>query len=201
MKRARRCGVIELVNHHWDKIDCEFALNEGGVIAEEGGKIKYVGVATSEKVPRTLFVSAAGTSGHGSAPRADNPVVHLATAIAKIGAWQPPVRFNEITRIYFQRLAQVSSPEEAWLFTHFNDPVVGAQVQEILRRTEKLFLQLQPAHLDFAQRLQGRVQVQRHPGRRAGHAGRARAAGRRHERVHQDAQPADRRSRDHHHAE
>jgi acetylornithine deacetylase/succinyl-diaminopimelate desuccinylase-like protein len=132
-------GVIELVNHHWDKIDCEFALNEGGVIAEEGGKIKYVGVATSEKVPRTLFLSATGSSGHGSAPRADNPVVHLATAIAKIGAWQPPVRLNETTRTFFQRLALVSSPEEAWLFTHFNDPVVGAQVQEILRRTEKYY--------------------------------------------------------------
>ncbi|MFI5336212.1 MAG: M20/M25/M40 family metallo-hydrolase, partial [Opitutales bacterium] len=132
-------GITWLINQHWDKIACEFALNEGGTILEEDGRIRYVGVSTSEKVPRTLFVSAKGVSGHGSRPRPDNAIVHLATAIARIGAWQPPVRLNDTTRAYFQRLAAVSPAEEAWLFTHFDDPVVGGQVQEIFRRTEKYF--------------------------------------------------------------
>ncbi len=132
-------GIIELIEKHWDKIDAEFALNEGGGVVEENGKIKYVGVATSEKVPRTLFLASKGTSGHGSRPRPDNAVVHLAAAIAKVGTWQPPVRLNDTTRAYFKRLAEISPPEEAWLFTHFADPVVGPQVQEIFRLTEKYF--------------------------------------------------------------
>src|SRR4030095_1094598 len=52
--------------------------------------------------------------------------------------WQPPMRLNEITREYFQRLAKISPPGDAWLYTHLEDPVVGAQVQEIIRRTQLL---------------------------------------------------------------
>ena len=135
-------GITYLIEKHWDKIACEFALNEGGMIVEENGSVKYVGVATSEKVPRSLFLASKGVSGHGSRPRPDNALVHLAAAVAKIGgAWQPPVRLNETTRAYFERLATVSPPEEAWLYTHFSDPVVGPQVQEIFRLSEKYLIE------------------------------------------------------------
>lgn len=129
-------GIDFLVAEHWGKIDCEFALNEGGEIAtDDSGKLLYVGIATTEKLPRTLFLSAKGSSGHGSMPRPDNPVVHLAAAVAKLGAWQPPLRLNATTRMFFERLAAISPPEKAWLYTHLEDPVVGSQVQEILRAT------------------------------------------------------------------
>src|SRR5262245_57905883 len=59
-------GIDYMVSKHWDKIDCEFALNEGGRIYDKGGKVQYVGVATTEKVPRAIFLTAKGTSGHGS---------------------------------------------------------------------------------------------------------------------------------------
>ena len=130
-------GIDFLVEKHWDKIACEYALNEGGGLVEDEGQISYLNVATTEKVPRTIFLSAKGVSGHASRPRPDNPIAHLATAIAKISEWQPPLRLNDTTRAYFQRLAKISPPEEAWMFTHFDDPVVGPQVQEIFRKSEK----------------------------------------------------------------
>ena len=130
-------GIDFLVEKHWDKIACEYALNEGGALLEDEGQIRYLNVATTEKVPRTIFLSAKGVSGHASRPRPDNPIAHLATAIAKISEWQPPLRLNDTTRAYFQRLAKISPPEEAWMFTHFDDPVVGPQVQEIFRKSEK----------------------------------------------------------------
>ena len=37
-------------------------------------------------------MTATGTSGHGSIPRLDNPVVHLAAAVAALGNWKPPIR-------------------------------------------------------------------------------------------------------------
>ncbi|MEK7674447.1 MAG: M20/M25/M40 family metallo-hydrolase [Verrucomicrobiota bacterium] len=126
-------GIDFMVSRHWDKIECEFALNEGGRIFEADGKVKYVGVATTEKVPRPILLSAKGTSGHGSRPRPDNAITHLAAAVAKAGNWQPPMRLNETTRAFFSRLARVSTPEEAFLYSHLEDPVLSAMVQEKIR--------------------------------------------------------------------
>lgn len=124
-------GIDFMVDQHFDQIDAEFALLEGGGIQVERGAVKYVAVSTTEKIPNTVRLVAHGTSGHGSVPRPDNPIVHLAAAVAKIGAYQPPMRLNETTRAYFQRLATISSPEDAALYTHLDDPAV----QEKLRTT------------------------------------------------------------------
>jgi len=128
-------GIEYMVKEHWDKIDSEFAILEGGGIDVKKGKVVDVLVATTEKIPNTTTLIARGTSGHGSMPRTDNPIVHLAAAIAKLGAYQPPMRLNETTRTYFQRLASVSSPEDAFLYQHIEDPVLGPMVQEKLRST------------------------------------------------------------------
>jgi acetylornithine deacetylase/succinyl-diaminopimelate desuccinylase-like protein len=40
---------------------------------------------------------------------------------------------NETTREYFRRYAAISSPEEAFIFTHLEDAVFGPMVQEKLR--------------------------------------------------------------------
>ena len=122
-------GIDFLVANHWDAIDCEYALNEGGAARVVDGRIAYMGVSTTEKVPRGLRLVASGSSGHGSTPRLDNAVVHLAAAVAKVGAWLPPQRLNDTTRTYFERLATISSPEEAALYTHLDDP----HVQQVLR--------------------------------------------------------------------
>src|SRR5438034_2549534 len=74
-------GIDYMVAQHWDKIECEYALNEGGMIYAPDGKVKYVGIATIEKVPRGFRLVARGTSGHGSIPRQDNAITHLAAAV------------------------------------------------------------------------------------------------------------------------
>jgi acetylornithine deacetylase/succinyl-diaminopimelate desuccinylase-like protein len=125
-------GIDYLVKNDWDKIACEYALNEGGRFRVADGKLQYAGVETTEKVPRGLRVVAHGTSGHGSMPRLDDPIVHLSAAIAKIGTYQPPMRLNETTREFFKRLATISPPEKAKLFNNVEDPAV----QEELRRSE-----------------------------------------------------------------
>ncbi len=126
-------GIDFMVKQHWDKIACEFALNEGGTLRERDGKIHYVGVATGEKVPRPGILYAKGTGGHGSRPLADNAVVHIADAVTKLGKWQPPTRLNDTTRLFFKRLATISPADEAFLYTHIEDPAMAAIVQEKLR--------------------------------------------------------------------
>ena len=71
-------GMNTLVAKYWDKLDCEFALNEGGGGLVENGRVKYIAVATAEKMPRGAKLVATGSSGHGSIPRVDNAVIHLA---------------------------------------------------------------------------------------------------------------------------
>ena len=125
-------GIDFMVKRHWDKIECEFALNEGGRIFLKGGRVHYVAVSTTEKVPRAIFLTAKGSSGHGSRPRPDNAIVHLATAVAKIGAWRPPQRMNDTTRTFFSKLAGLVPPEEAFLYTRLEDPEHSGEVEEKL---------------------------------------------------------------------
>ena len=104
-------GMKFAVDKHWDKIAAGYAINEDGIVLESKGKIQYVGVQASEKVPVNVDVIAKGTSGHASIPLKDNPVVHLAAAIAKIGVYETPVQFNSVTRAYFEGLAPVEDED------------------------------------------------------------------------------------------
>jgi acetylornithine deacetylase/succinyl-diaminopimelate desuccinylase-like protein len=122
-------GMDTIVDRYWDKIACEYALNEGGGSLIDNGKIKYIAVSTAEKLPRGAMLEATGTSGHGSVPRVDNAVVHLAAAVAKAGTWETPSRLNDTTRAFFERLATISTPEEAAWYRNVLDP----KVQETLK--------------------------------------------------------------------
>jgi acetylornithine deacetylase/succinyl-diaminopimelate desuccinylase-like protein len=123
-------GIDFMVEKHWDEITCEYALNEGGSTPEENGKVQYVGVSTTEKVPRGLILKARGSSGHGSAPRVDNAITHLAAAVAKVGTWEAPMRLNETTRRFFQQMAKISPPEKAQLYQHVEDRAVQQKLHE-----------------------------------------------------------------------
>ncbi len=128
-------GMATLVDRYWDKLNCEFALNEGGVSLLSDGKLPYLGVSTAEKLPRGITLRAEGSSGHGSVPRVDNAVTHLAIAVAKAGNWVTPSRLNETTRAFFQGLAKISPPKEAAWYRNVEDP----KVQEILRVKKPIY--------------------------------------------------------------
>ena len=109
-------GMQFAVQKHWDKIAAGFAINEGGRVVTKDTKVQYIGVQASEKVMVNVNVIAKGTSGHGSVPRPDNPITHLAAAIAKIGAYEAPVQFNSVTRAYFEGLPATQDEETAkWI--------------------------------------------------------------------------------------
>jgi len=102
----------------------------------EEGRVTVVNIQTTEKVPRGARLVATGTSGHGSVPRVDNPVVHLSAAIAKVGAWETPIRLNDTTRLYFERLAGISPPDKAERYRALLDPQRAASVQRYFAENE-----------------------------------------------------------------
>ena len=81
-----------------------------------------VNIGTAEKLPARARLVATGTAGHGSVPRLDNPLLHLAAAIDKLGRWQTPMRLNDTTRTYFERLATIAPPERAAAYRTLVDP-------------------------------------------------------------------------------
>jgi len=122
-------GIGFMVNQHWDQIACEYAITEGGAMMSRDGKVRTVEIAATEKVPRGIRLLAHGQAGHGSRPRLDNPLAHLAQAVWKISANQPPMRLNDTTRTYFERLATISTPEEAERYSHLADPLRAPAIE------------------------------------------------------------------------
>jgi len=132
-------GIDYMVREHWPEIAAEFALAEGGGIMESGGKVQDVIVATTEKVPRRLRLVAHGPSGHGSRPIPRNAVVHLAAAVERAGTWQTPMRLNETTRTYFERLAAISPPEAA---ARYRDILIPGRASQV----DRYFYEHEPGH-------------------------------------------------------
>jgi acetylornithine deacetylase/succinyl-diaminopimelate desuccinylase-like protein len=129
-------GINFMVNEHFDEIDAEFALTEGGSATMADGKVTTINIGTAEKVPARVRLVASGTSGHGSVPRVDNPLVHLGAAVHAIGTWETPMRLNDTTRTYFERLAAASSPDQAARYRDLLNPERAAAVQKYLAERE-----------------------------------------------------------------
>jgi len=125
-------GIEYLVNERWKDIEAEICLAEAGGVRRSNGKAQYAMVETTEKQPKGARLVAKGPSGHGSRPLRSNAVVHLARAVEKIAAWDPPMRFNDTTRYYFEKLATISSPEDAARYKGLFDPQKAPAIREYL---------------------------------------------------------------------
>jgi acetylornithine deacetylase/succinyl-diaminopimelate desuccinylase-like protein len=101
-------GIGWLVNERPELLEAEYALNEGGRLREEGGRIRYCAVQCAEKTSHLLYLRAYGGSGHASLPRSDNAIVRLARALARLAAHLEPLQLSEVTRRFFAGLAAVS---------------------------------------------------------------------------------------------
>src|SRR5579863_76140 len=115
-------GIEYLVNEHWKEIEAEFVLAEGGGVRRREGKPVFATVETTEKQPKGARLVATGPAGHGSRPLRSNALVHLSKAVAAIAAWEPPTRFNDTTRYYFEKLATVSDPASAARYRDLFNP-------------------------------------------------------------------------------
>jgi acetylornithine deacetylase/succinyl-diaminopimelate desuccinylase-like protein len=123
-------GINFMVDKHFDVIDAEYALAEGGQNIMRDERVTQVGIETTEKMPRRVTLVARGTPGHGSKPTLDNAVVTLANAIAKAATWQTEVRLNDTTRTYFRRLAEVSAPEDAFRYLNVENEEFSDEIQQ-----------------------------------------------------------------------
>lgn len=112
-EEAGSTGIQWLIANAWEKIDAEFALNEAGSILKTASGERVFQIQTSEKIPTRLVLTGKGSAGHGSLPRPDNPVVHLARAVTRLADAEQPVALNTTTRTYLKKLATLADYQ--WL--------------------------------------------------------------------------------------
>jgi acetylornithine deacetylase/succinyl-diaminopimelate desuccinylase-like protein len=132
-------SIRTLIAKYWDKFAAGYAINEGGRVILKDGKVHYIAVQASEKVPVNVAMIASGPSGHASVPTKDNAVVHLAAAVAKIGAYSAPVHFTTIVRRYFEQLATLEEDELAKWIRSLDTPDRGEHAQRVISEANPLW--------------------------------------------------------------
>jgi acetylornithine deacetylase/succinyl-diaminopimelate desuccinylase-like protein len=106
-------GIQWLLKNHRDLIDAEFALNEGGGVGLKDGKPIRNSVQTSEKVALTYQLDVRNNGGHSAVPMKDNAIYHLAEGLVRLSKFSFPLKLNETTRAYFERIAQFENEQTA----------------------------------------------------------------------------------------
>ncbi len=115
-------GAQFMADSHFDAIDAEFCLAEGGGVVRRGGKVVQANIGTTEKEPRPIELIVTGPAGHGSVPNQNSAVLGVAAAVGKIGAWKPPLRLNETTASYFKKLTTIAEPVVAQRYRALLNP-------------------------------------------------------------------------------
>jgi acetylornithine deacetylase/succinyl-diaminopimelate desuccinylase-like protein len=110
-------GARTFVERHRDLLaDVEYILTEGGDVRVENGKVRWFGMGVGEKQVYWQKLVVKGKSSHGSVPTPDNPVPHLARVLARIAAWETPVRLTPAVDRFFKAQAKAETGQHRrWL--------------------------------------------------------------------------------------
>jgi acetylornithine deacetylase/succinyl-diaminopimelate desuccinylase-like protein len=123
-----------LAQSHWDKIACEFSLNEGGwIIKNANGKVRYVSISTADKVGVSLVLRASGKSTHSSMPLPDNAIFTLAKALAKLADYETNPKLIPSTKEFFLTLARTSQPPMSDYFSN----LVNSTDPELVKQADR----------------------------------------------------------------
>jgi acetylornithine deacetylase/succinyl-diaminopimelate desuccinylase-like protein len=126
-----------LAREHWNDIDAEFALNEGGwIMKDDEGGVRYVSISTADKLSIALTVTAHGTSTHSSMPLPDNAIFALSRAMAKLSMYETSLTITPATRQFFTALSRTSKPPMSEYFRDVvgSDPARARRADSIVSR-------------------------------------------------------------------
>lgn len=114
-------SVRWLVKTRPEVLSAAFAINEGaGGEFDKGGKPIVLGIQAGEKVYQDFALEVRDPGGHSSLPKPGNAIARLGAGLGRLGAYNFPIRLNEVTRAYFEAMSKLS------------DAAVGADMRAIL---------------------------------------------------------------------
>lgn len=115
-------GVKWLLQNRPETMRAGIVLNEGaGGLLDAQGRPVSLAIQAGEKVYQDFRLETTNRGGHSSLPVRQNAIHQLAAGLARLGAYQFPVRLNATTRAYFERQAELQK-----------DPQVAADMHAIL---------------------------------------------------------------------
>ena len=106
-------GVDWLLTNHKQLVDVAYGINEGGGGQAKAGKRIANRVQASEKVYVDYTLEVTNPGGHSSQPQHENAIYQLAAALNGIEKYAFPVKLNEVTRTYFERMATIEQGQLA----------------------------------------------------------------------------------------
>jgi acetylornithine deacetylase/succinyl-diaminopimelate desuccinylase-like protein len=105
-------GAEYLAQNKRDLIDAAYALNEGGGGRTDGkGKVLLQTLQVGEKAYQDFSLTATNPGGHSSQPVKDNAIYDLSAALLKVGGYEFPVEFNEVTKAFFVKTGKLRGGE------------------------------------------------------------------------------------------
>jgi acetylornithine deacetylase/succinyl-diaminopimelate desuccinylase-like protein len=102
-------GIQWLLKNHRDRIDAEFALNEGGWGESLDGRKISNDVQVSEKWVINFRFEVHNKGGHSSLPVPDNAIYRLAAALERLANFGFPLKTNDVTAAYFKEMAKIET--------------------------------------------------------------------------------------------
>ena len=110
---AQSTSVL-MAREHRHLIDAEYALNSdsgGGNLDDDTGKPTLYAVQTAEKTYADFMLTTRNPGGHSSAPRADNAIYDLASALTRLSHFSFPVMWNDTTIASFRESGKTTPGE------------------------------------------------------------------------------------------
>ncbi len=104
-------GVQHLLADHFELVDAEFVINEGGGGGIFNGVKSIISVQAAEKVYQSYTLEVTNRGGHSSLPRSDNAIYELVNALDRIRQHEFPVSFNPVSSAYFRQTASTLPAE------------------------------------------------------------------------------------------
>ncbi len=131
-----RHGARFLVERHPELVRAEYVLNEIGGYTLYFGDAVFYPVQVAEKGICWFELSAEGTAGHGSMPRADNAVVRVARAVEALGRVRLPQHNTEVVEAFLRRLADSAPFPQKQAILLLLEPRLSGPLLDVLSRRD-----------------------------------------------------------------
>jgi acetylornithine deacetylase/succinyl-diaminopimelate desuccinylase-like protein len=107
-------GVQWLLKEHRELIDAAYCINlDAGGGRTHDRRPRYLSIQSAEKTFLSFKLEVTNPGGHSSLPTKDNAIYHLAEGLARLAKFDFPVRLNEVTHSYFERMSSIEHGQPA----------------------------------------------------------------------------------------
>jgi acetylornithine deacetylase/succinyl-diaminopimelate desuccinylase-like protein len=128
-------GVAWLLANRRELIDAEYGINvDSGGGELHGGTLTAIQVQAAEKVYASFTLTVKNPGGHSSLPTKDNAIYRLSAGLQRLARFEFPVRMNDTTRAYFDRMAAGAKSNAADMRAVSKAPADSAAVKAAAAR-------------------------------------------------------------------